>query len=100
MTAEYRAPIPAATSGSPARSISANTEAFDRWIRSSFVEMNTELENLYFAQPDRASVLGIGDRIKHLLRDEGHVHVVTLRAEGNHAMHPPCMEIPDWPGAF
>jgi hypothetical protein len=55
--------------------MSANAEAFDRWIRSSFVEMNTELENLYFAQPDRASVLGIGDRIKHLLHDEGHIHV-------------------------
>ena len=28
-------------------------------------------------------MLGIGERIKHLLRHEGHVHVVALRAEGN-----------------
>ena len=37
--------------------MSAQAEAFDRWIRTSFVEINTALENLYFAQPDRAAVL-------------------------------------------
>ncbi len=26
------------------------SDAFDRWIRGSFMEINTELENLYFAQ--------------------------------------------------
>ncbi len=45
--------------------------------------MNTELENLYFAQQDRALVIGCGDPIKSLLRDEGHAHVVALLAEGN-----------------
>ena len=63
--------------------MSTNTDAFDRWIRTGFVEMNTELEQLYFAQEDRANVIGRGDPIKHRLRDEGHVHVVALLAEGN-----------------
>ncbi len=56
---------------------------FDRWIRTSFVQMNTELENLYFAQSDRACVTGIGGSIKRALQEEGHVHVVELLAEGN-----------------
>ena len=63
--------------------MSSRAEAFDRWIRTSFVELNTELENLYFAQADRASVLGIGDSLKEQVRDEGHVYVAALLAEGN-----------------
>jgi len=58
-------------------------DAFDRWIRSSFVELNTALENLYFARPDRARVDDCGQSLKTTLRDEGHVHVVALLAEGN-----------------
>lgn len=58
-------------------------DAFDRWIRSSFVELNTELENLYFEQEDRANVAGSGQKLKETLRDQGHVHVVELLAEGN-----------------
>src|SRR6202050_1984176 len=58
-------------------------EAFEHWIRTSFVQMNTELENLYFAKEDRAQVIGCGDPIKASLRDEGHTHVVALLAEGN-----------------
>src|ERR1700733_16034911 len=60
-----------------------NSERFDRWIRSAFVELNTELENLYFAQEDRSQVEGSGESLKAALRDEGHVHVVALLAEGN-----------------
>jgi hypothetical protein len=63
--------------------MSRNAEAFDRWIRTSFVEMNTALENLYFAQERREQVMGIGETIKAQLRDEGRVHVVTLLGEGN-----------------
>lgn len=63
--------------------MSRNAEAFDRWIRTSFVEMNTELENLYFAQERRERVIGVGDALKAQLRDEGHAHVVTLLGEGN-----------------
>ena len=63
--------------------MSSRAEAFEGWIRTSFVEMNTELENLYFASSDRAQVIGCGDSIKASLRDEGHAHVVALLAEGN-----------------
>ena len=31
-----------------------HVEAFEHWIRTSFVQMNTELENLYFAASDRS----------------------------------------------
>ena len=63
--------------------MSSKAEAFEQWIRTSFVQMNTELENLYFAKGDRAQVIGCGDPIKASLRDEGHTHVVALLAEGN-----------------
>ena len=63
--------------------MSNRAEAFEHWIRTSFVQMNTELENLYFAKADRAQVIGCGDPIKASLRDEGHTHVVALLAEGN-----------------
>src|SRR5258708_36127082 len=60
-----------------------NSERFDRWIRTSFVELNTELENVYFAREGRAQVEEVGESLKATLYDEGHVHVVTLLAEGN-----------------
>ncbi len=60
-----------------------NAERFDRWIRGPFVEMNTALEDLYFAQRNRANTAGVGDALKHRIRDEGRVHVVALLAEGN-----------------
>jgi hypothetical protein len=63
--------------------MSNNAEAFEHWIRTAFVQMNTELEELYFGQEDRSRVLGVGDRIKDALRDGGHTHVAALRAEGN-----------------
>ena len=63
--------------------MASRAEAFEQWIRTSFVEMNTELEELYFAQSDRAAVGGCGDPIKTALRDEGRVYVAQLLAEGN-----------------
>jgi len=63
--------------------ISARAHAFDHWIRTAFVEMNTELEELYFARPDRADVSGVGDPIKRELCDAGRAHVVGLLEEGN-----------------
>jgi hypothetical protein len=63
--------------------VSARAAAFDRWIRTAFVQMNTQLEELYFAREDRADVAGVGDSLKASLRDEGHVHVVALLEEGN-----------------
>jgi hypothetical protein len=63
--------------------MSNNAEAFEHWIRTSFVQMNTELEELYFAQDDRSRVIGVGEGIKQALLDEGHSYVSALRAEGN-----------------
>ena len=63
--------------------MSSRVDAFEHWIRTAFVRMNTELEELYYAQADRARVQDVGGEIKAALRDEGHVHVVGLLAEGN-----------------
>jgi hypothetical protein len=63
--------------------MSTHSDAFDDWIRGSFVAINTELENRYFAQEDRADVSNTGGALKQQLRDEGHVHVVRLLAEGD-----------------
>jgi hypothetical protein len=62
---------------------SVRVDRFDHWIRTAFVEMNTELENLYFTQDDRMRVAGCGDSIKAALRSEGRSHVVELLKEGN-----------------
>jgi hypothetical protein len=58
-------------------------EGFDRWMRSNFVGMNTALEELYFARENPADVVDCGEPIKAALRDEGHVYVAHLLAEGN-----------------
>ena len=63
--------------------VSTRVQAFEHWIRTSFVELNTQLENLYFAQQDRAQVFGVGDEFKQVLRDEGHRHIIDLLVEGN-----------------
>ena len=63
--------------------MSRNVEAFDEWIRTAFVELNTELEELYFAQEDRANVEGVGDDLKQRILEEGRVHVRALAEEGN-----------------
>lgn len=46
-------------------------ENFDRWIRAEFVDLNTSLEELYFAQTDRADVSGVGDSLKASLLGQG-----------------------------
>ena len=63
--------------------MSVAAETFDRWIRTSFVELNTELEGLYFAQDDPARIEGTGDSLKSTLLDEGHALIAPLAAEGN-----------------
>ena len=63
--------------------MSQAADAFDRWIRADFVEMNTALEELYFAQEDRARVEGVGDEIKNDLVGEGRALVAPLVEEGN-----------------
>lgn len=57
--------------------------AFNGWIRSSFKEMNTELEEIYFAQENRAAVQSVGDSIKKQLVEEGRNFIVKLLNEGN-----------------
>jgi Monodechloroaminopyrrolnitrin synthase PrnB len=63
--------------------MSDNVEAFDAWIRSTFVELNTALEDLYFDQSDRANVEGVGDELKRRILDEGRTYVRALAEEGN-----------------
>ena len=63
--------------------MSANVQAFDAWIRSTFVELNTVLENLYFEQENRANVEGVGDDFKRQILDEGRAFVRALAEEGN-----------------
>ena len=63
--------------------MTVNTDNFDRWIRGSFVEMNTALEETYFAQADRSAVEHIGDSIKKPLVDEGRAFILQLLKEGN-----------------
>jgi hypothetical protein len=57
--------------------------AFDRWVRNSFVEMNTELETLYSKLEDRAAVELVGEDLKADLVAEGRDFIVGLLAEGN-----------------
>lgn len=63
--------------------MTANTRALDRWIRHDFVSINTELENLYFDQSDRANTQNIGESLKRRLLDEGNDLIKALLAEGN-----------------
>jgi hypothetical protein len=63
--------------------ITSNVANFDSWIRTSFVEMNTELEGVYWAQENRADVTVGGDILKQQLLEEGRGHIIPLLDEGN-----------------
>jgi hypothetical protein len=63
--------------------MSTNVDAFDAWIRSTFVELNTALEELYFELDDRSNVEGVGDELKMQILEEGRVFVRALAEEGN-----------------
>ncbi|MFT4766938.1 MAG: hypothetical protein ACI8RN_000062 [Glaciecola sp.] len=63
--------------------MSVNAERYDDWIRSSFIEINSELEELYFAQGDPADVSLGGKNRRKLLHDEGREHITGLHNEGN-----------------
>lgn len=58
-------------------------QAFDAWIRGRFVDLNTELEDLYAAQEHRTRVEGVGDALKAALVEEGRELIVALLEEGN-----------------
>lgn len=63
--------------------MSQNSRTFDEWIRTEFVQLNTELEELYFVQADRANVDGVGEDLKRRLHDGGRACITTLLEEGN-----------------
>jgi hypothetical protein len=63
--------------------MTSNTEAFDHWIRNGFKQMNTALEELYFARDDRNDVSGVGCDIRARLLDEGRSYIKALLDEGN-----------------
>ena len=63
--------------------MSGASDNFEAWIRSAFRGMNTELEELYYAQSDRANVDGVGEPIKKALAEEGLALIRPLVAEGN-----------------
>lgn len=63
--------------------MTAGVEAFDSWIRGNFVEMNTEIEELYFAQENREAVEGIGNNIKDELVKDGTARIVEVLGEKN-----------------
>lgn len=57
--------------------------AFDDWIRGRFIDLNTQLEDLYAAEGNRSAVDGVGDELKAQLVDEGRTLIVELLEEGN-----------------
>ena len=63
--------------------MTACTREFDVWIRSSFCEINSQLETLYWQQEDKANVEHIGEALKQQLQAEGTELIKALVAEGN-----------------
>jgi len=63
--------------------MSANSVAFDHWIRNDFRDMNTELENIYFKQRENLQIPSEGQSIRDTLLEEGRIHVAGLLAEGS-----------------
>ena len=63
--------------------MSKASDKFDQWIRTTFIELNTALEDLYFDLEDRADVEHVGTEIKMQLEQEGCALIAPLAAEGN-----------------
>lgn len=59
------------------------TRKFDTWIRNDFKAINTQLEELYFQQPQRDVVDGFGHELKMDLLEGGSQYVKLLLQEGN-----------------
>ena len=62
---------------------SPNAHSFDRWIRSNFKSLNTELELVYNQHTNAQSVADYGVELKHQLVREGGEFITALLAEGN-----------------
>ena len=63
--------------------MSANADRFDNWIRSDFIDINTELEELYFAAEDRSDIAPAGETLRRALHDRGRELIVALHDEGS-----------------
>ena len=63
--------------------MSDHVERFDAWIRSRFVDLNSELEEMYFRRTNRAETEGVGEAEKQALVSEGQALVEALQKEGN-----------------
>ena len=63
--------------------MSNNALRFDEWIRSEFIDINTALEELYFAQEDRAAIAPAGEELRTALLHKGREYVAALNDEGN-----------------
>ena len=61
--------------------MSHKARSLDKWIRSDFRDMNTELEELYFKDKDSEELLGTN--IKSNLVKEGRALITDLLKEGN-----------------
>jgi hypothetical protein len=55
--------------------IPPSIEAFDRWIRGRFRDINTELEERYFALENPADIAGVAPELTAALQEEGDAHV-------------------------
>ncbi len=66
--------------------------ALDDWVRSRFIEINTALEEIYFARADRNNVEGVGDDLKTSLLTEGTERVAAILFENP--------TVPDFDDAF
>ena len=62
---------------------SPNAHSFDRWIRSNFKSLNTELELVYNQHTNAQSVADYGVELKHQLVREGGEFITALLVEGN-----------------
>lgn len=60
-----------------------NTKAFDHWLRTDFVQINNQLEDLYWQQQDKANVEGVGEQLKSQLTSQGNELIQALVLEGN-----------------
>jgi len=63
--------------------MSHHSQAFDQWIRTRFVDLNTELESLYQQQNFPGDAACCSHSQKQVLQSEGLVFIRDLLAEGN-----------------
>jgi hypothetical protein len=63
--------------------MSKKAQALDHWIRTDFRQMNTELEDIYFAQEVRHVVPEAGEGLRKQLLEDGRALVKPLLKEGS-----------------